>query len=160
MGSDATIGFTTDFPAGCTGPSTTQIEDLFGNVVSNGSLPAGNFCVVLRDGNNSIVASECFVVVEPSQINLDIQPTNISCFEGGIILLDVTGGTSPFTYAWSDFSTEEDRFNLPAGTYTVTVTDAAGCQAISPPIVIINTCLLYTSPSPRDKRQSRMPSSA
>ena len=24
----------------------------------------------------------------------------------------------------------------------------------------IHTCLLYTSPSPRDKRQSRMPSSA
>ena len=27
-------------------------------------------------------------------------------------------------------------------------------------ISILNTCLLYTSPSPRDKRQSRMPSSA
>ena len=27
-------------------------------------------------------------------------------------------------------------------------------------IMIYNTCLLYTSPSPRDKRQSRMPSSA
>ena len=26
--------------------------------------------------------------------------------------------------------------------------------------VQISTCLLYTSPSPRDKRQSRMPSSA
>ena len=26
--------------------------------------------------------------------------------------------------------------------------------------VITSTCLLYTSPSPRDKRQSRMPSSA
>ena len=26
--------------------------------------------------------------------------------------------------------------------------------------VIIGVCLLYTSPSPRDKRQSRMPSSA
>ena len=25
---------------------------------------------------------------------------------------------------------------------------------------LINACLLYTSPSPRDKRQSRMPSSA
>ena len=25
---------------------------------------------------------------------------------------------------------------------------------------VISTCLLYTSPSPRDKRQSRMPSSA
>ena len=28
------------------------------------------------------------------------------------------------------------------------------------PIVIINTCLLYTSPSPRDRTRSRMPSSA
>ena len=27
-------------------------------------------------------------------------------------------------------------------------------------IGVANTCLLYTSPSPRDKRQSRMPSSA
>ena len=26
--------------------------------------------------------------------------------------------------------------------------------------MIFNICLLYTSPSPRDKRQSRMPSSA
>ena len=25
---------------------------------------------------------------------------------------------------------------------------------------VVSTCLLYTSPSPRDKRQSRMPSSA
>ena len=31
-------------------------------------------------------------------------------------------------------------------------------QEISP--VIVEICLLYTSPSPRDKRQSRMPSSA
>ena len=28
------------------------------------------------------------------------------------------------------------------------------------PVDAIITCLLYTSPSPRDKRQSRMPSSA
>ena len=27
-------------------------------------------------------------------------------------------------------------------------------------IIDLNACLLYTSPSPRDKRQSRMPSSA
>ena len=28
------------------------------------------------------------------------------------------------------------------------------------PLLMLTTCLLYTSPSPRDKRQSRMPSSA
>ena len=30
----------------------------------------------------------------------------------------------------------------------------------TPTVDRTNTCLLYTSPSPRDKRQSRMPSSA
>ena len=29
-----------------------------------------------------------------------------------------------------------------------------------PTLFLVNPCLLYTSPSPRDKRQSRMPSSA
>ena len=47
---------------------------------------------------------------------------------------------------------------------------ARDCQALSPwfaweahaerPRSGVPTCLLYTSPSPRDKRQSRMPSSA
>ena len=29
-----------------------------------------------------------------------------------------------------------------------------------PKLALVQICLLYTSPSPRDKRQSRMPSSA
>ena len=33
-------------------------------------------------------------------------------------------------------------------------------KEIDGPIVRLKYCLLYTSPSPRDKRQSRMPSSA
>ena len=33
-------------------------------------------------------------------------------------------------------------------------------DAVSIADVDLKTCLLYTSPSPRDKRQSRMPSSA
>ena len=38
---------------------------------------------------------------------------------------------------------------------------AAGDQAVEGDVAANQlTCLLYTSPSPRDKRQSRMPSSA
>ena len=33
-------------------------------------------------------------------------------------------------------------------------------QRAEPHIGLLHSCLLYTSPSPRDKRQSRMPSSA
>ena len=35
-----------------------------------------------------------------------------------------------------------------------------GYSRVFPPGIKYKTCLLYTSPSPRDKRQSRMPSSA
>ena len=38
-------------------------------------------------------------------------------------------GSAPFTYAWADGATTEDRSNLNAGTYTVTVTNSQGCTA-------------------------------
>ena len=39
-------------------------------------------------------------------------------------------------------------------------TDITTIQDIEPSTDLSQACLLYTSPSPRDKRQSRMPSSA
>jgi uncharacterized repeat protein (TIGR01451 family) len=46
---------------------------------------------------------------------------------GGMIDLTVTGGVSPYTYAWSTGYLFQDLLNLTQGTYTVTVTDFAGC---------------------------------
>ena len=52
---------------------------------------------------------------------------------------------------------------------TVVGVGGAGCNAVNNMInadlegvdfLVANTCLLYTSPSPRDQRGSRMPSSA
>ncbi|MEM7038914.1 MAG: HYR domain-containing protein, partial [Bacteroidota bacterium] len=49
----------------------------------------------------------------------------------GTVDLSVTGGhaCSPYTFAWSNGATTEDLMNVPAGTYTVTVTDIMGCTA-------------------------------
>ncbi|MBK6996383.1 MAG: SprB repeat-containing protein [Lewinellaceae bacterium] len=41
----------------------------------------------------------------------------------------MSGGTSPYTYNWGGGVTTQDRTNLAAGTYTVTVTDANSCTA-------------------------------
>ena len=72
----------------------------------------------------------------------------------------------------SDISPEEEETSIPKGSKKVKKTVLKprldkGPFTITPPnmnegIVItpIKVCLLYTSPSPRDKRQSRMPSSA
>jgi uncharacterized repeat protein (TIGR01451 family) len=56
--------------------------------------------------------------------------TNVPCFGGnnGAIDITVSGGTGPFyTYTWSMGNFQQDVSNLAPGTYTVTVTDMAGC---------------------------------
>src|SRR5205085_538278 len=47
----------------------------------------------------------------------------------GSIDITVTGGTTPYTYSWSNISTTEDISNVAANTYTITVTDNNGCVA-------------------------------
>ena len=66
-------------------------------------------------------------------LNLSATVTDASCAGGsdGSIDLTVTGGTSPYTYAWSNGATTEDLPAVAAGTYTITVTDAIGTTTVT-----------------------------
>ena len=58
---------------------------------------------------------------------------------------------------WSELHTYSGGLGVLAGDH---VKSAADAEIDLVGVTLLYRCLLYTSPSPRDKRQSRMPSSA
>ncbi|MFN8292427.1 MAG: hypothetical protein U0T72_01810 [Chitinophagales bacterium] len=48
----------------------------------------------------------------------------------GFVDISVAGGTSPYSFNWSNGASTEDILNVPVGTYSVTVTDANACVQV------------------------------
>jgi hypothetical protein len=62
---------------------------------------------------------------------------NISCngANDGSINVDVSSGTPPYIYSWSNGATSQDISNLSAGTFTVTVSDQHRCSATASAVI-------------------------
>ena len=87
-----------------------------------------------RDGERSdIYMVEIETPPPPPALSSNCVAKNATSPKGadGSIDLTLSGGVAPYTYAWSNGSTEEDLAGLSKGDYSVTVTDAAGQTATS-----------------------------
>ena len=106
---------------------------------SNGSLAssisnvaAGLYEVTVSDANN---CHQNLTVFIPNQSTLTVTATSqdVACSgqSTGSIALNVSQGTAPYNYAWSgNLGSGPNLTAIPAGTYSCTVTDAAGCVVI------------------------------
>ncbi len=100
-----------------------------GSSQTESNLCAGNYSVTVTDANNC-TATESAVVGEPAAaIAISLNQTAVLCFgeSTGGITASTSGGTNPYTYLWNDGNPSQNRSNIPAGIYTVTVTDINGC---------------------------------
>ena len=99
-----------------------------GNTISN--LASGYYCVTVTD-NSGCRQTACYFVATNPPINIQstITPPTCNVSGTGSIALNVSGGTSPYFYYWSNVQTTKDIAGLSAGNYTVTVTDINACTA-------------------------------
>jgi gliding motility-associated-like protein len=124
---------------------------------SNGStlqnisgLTAGNYSVSVRDSKNCLKVLSNIQVTQPNVLAASVDVlTNVSCFGGadGAITLTVSGGTTPYTYTWSNTQTTQNISNLSAGTYAVTVRDANNCSVTVTGITVTQPNLLTATVS-------------
>jgi gliding motility-associated-like protein len=142
-----TNGSATVTPTG-NGPFTYSWSPSGGNAQTANGLAPGSYTVSVTD-NDGCTSSSSITIGEPDALALSTSSTVSQCtVNDGSATVNVTGGTAPYTYAWSSGGTAATEPNLGPGIYTVVVTDFNGCQAQSsvtveslngPSLSVVNT---------------------
>ena len=110
------------------------------------NLGVGLYSVQVTDANNISITTD-FNLVEPGLLSIGtIAVTDVLCFNDttGAIDITVTGGTTPYTYFWSNGATTQGISSITSGTYNVVITDANNCEikqnniAVSQPTEALN----------------------
>jgi hypothetical protein len=100
------------------GDSTSTIE----------LLCAGEYTVTATD-NVGCIAIATYIIDEPPVLHANANSTNeTNQGEDGTAWVSPTGGNPPYSYQWSNGSTDSLIVDLSPDVYTVTVTDINGCS--------------------------------
>ena len=100
---------------GVTFATTQDVDDL----------APGDYTVMVSSGTAEV--SFTITLDEPEPIAPNATVTNATSGSNGTITLAPTGGNTPYTFAWDDGPTTQNRTGLTAGEYCVTIRDASDC---------------------------------
>jgi hypothetical protein len=80
-------------------------------------------------GGNTVCSGTSQTTFTPTSLTANMIGSNPICFGecDGTSSVNITSGTSPYTYLWNTNSTLSSINNLCPGNYSVTVTDSNGC---------------------------------
>ncbi|MBP6573211.1 MAG: hypothetical protein KA230_02070 [Flavobacteriales bacterium] len=122
-----------------TGSITANADGLapFDYLWSNGqttqtatNLAAGNYSVTVTDANGC-EASNNFDVGQPSAVDGSAQVTDATCSNSnGSATASGSGGTPGYSYEWNTGAVGPTLSGVPAGAYSVTITDSNGCTFV------------------------------
>ncbi len=125
-------GVATISVSGGTTPYTYAWDNAETTVTAVG-LDAGVHTVTATDANGCQL-STTIVITEPTEFAMTsiIEDSGLLCNGdgNGVATISVSGGTTPYTYAWDNAEATSTTTGLNGGTHTATVTDANGCVVV------------------------------
>src|SRR5690554_2035537 len=97
----------------------------------NNNIPAGKYYVTITDAA-FCTKIDSTIISEPDTLKPNLTTTNSSCsnVNNGSATAVPSGGRSPYTYQWSIAGSSSSISNLSPGSYSLTVTDANGCDTV------------------------------
>lgn len=91
------------------------------------NLPPASYSITATDANSCTVTGTA-TITEPAALNIPVTVVDVACFGGnGSATANYNGGTAPYNYTWSNGAPNQQTINPPAGSYTITATDAGNC---------------------------------
>jgi VCBS repeat-containing protein len=93
------------------------------------NVPPGTYSVTVTGQGACSQTAEFTIPDQPSEPQVNGTVVNTTCdLTNGSITLSVSGGVTPYTYAWDNNAVTPNINNILAGSYTVTVTGGNGCS--------------------------------
>lgn len=125
-----------------TGPYT-YVWSNGGSSATLNNLGAGTYSVTVT-GQGGCSATASMVVSATPGLSVSASSVNAGCGVPGSATANVTVGSGPYVYTWSNGGSAQTINNLTAGTYNVTVTGQGGCSATASAVVTASTGLTAT----------------
>ncbi|GAB4131787.1 MAG: hypothetical protein Fur0041_02490 [Bacteroidia bacterium] len=121
-----TNGSATVTPAGGS-PAYTYLWTSGGTAATESNLAAGSYTCTITDANGCTTTASV-TLTEPTAVVASATAVDAHCNQSdGSATGSATGGTGSYTYTWLPSGSGATLSNIPAGSYSVIVTDANGC---------------------------------
>ncbi|MEQ8907851.1 MAG: LamG-like jellyroll fold domain-containing protein [Vicingaceae bacterium] len=130
-----TAPYTYSWNNGATSASTTGVS-------------AGTYTVSVTDNNGCGPTTASVTITEPIVLSASTFIDNSVSINGGSdggATASATGGTMPYTYAWSNGATTASITGISAGSYTVSISDNNGCGPATAAVTITEPTALVAA---------------